>query len=203
RVFRGCALFGRGLRFGLGLGVRSAAHRHDHVEGVVLAAQLSGDDAHRAGGDQAAAVHAALDPLHVGLHRLHDLDVVALDRTGAHDQQVLGGHVDERQAGQLAAGHGVVDVRHLGEHVAQALQAELDVVADVAADVQAGITAQQVPTVGDVVALGDLDVAAGAAGRLQAERGDLVMAALRVDDRVGHAGTRLGGDDLPAAVAEV
>src|SRR5690606_14394115 len=77
------------------------------------------------------------------------------------------------------------------------------VVADVAADVQASVAAEQVPAIGNVIALGDLDVAAGAAGRLQAEGGGLVVAALRIDDRVGNAGARLVGRDLPAAVAEV
>src|SRR5690606_35169693 len=51
---------------GVGLVRALAAHRLDHVEGVVLAAQLGGDDAHRAGRDQVVGVHRALDPLAVG-----------------------------------------------------------------------------------------------------------------------------------------
>src|SRR3546814_7145455 len=45
------------------------AHRLGDVEGVVFAAELRGDDAHRARGHQVVGGHGALDPLHVGLHR--------------------------------------------------------------------------------------------------------------------------------------
>src|SRR5690606_24566360 len=108
-------------------------------------------------------------------------------------------------AAHVAAFHGVVDVRHAGEHRGQALQAELHVVADVAADVQAGVAADEVPAVLHVIGLGDLDVALdrAAAGRGQGELGDLVVAPAIVLDGVldALAGYRL--DDLPAAVADL
>src|SRR5690606_36918501 len=91
------------------------------------------------------------------------------------------------------------------QHVAHALQAELDVVADVAADVQARITADEVPAVLDVIGLGDLDVALdrATAGRGELELSELVVATLVVLDGVLDALARHGLDDLPAAIAHL
>src|SRR3546814_519568 len=162
----------------------------------------SGDDAHRARGHQVVGGHGALDPFHVGLHRSLDRLVVALDRAGLDDQQVLGRTLHDGQAAHPAAFHGVVDVRNGSQHVAQARKAQLHVVADVAADVEAGIATDQVPAVLDVVGLGDLDVALdrATAGRGQGELGDLVMAAALVLDRELDALVRDRLDQLPAAL---
>ena len=110
---------------------------------------------------------------------------------------------DLRRLGRVGLAQlGVVVVRHGGEHVAQARQAHLHVFADVAADVQAGVAADQVPAVVDVVGLRDLDVAATAAGRLEGELGALVAARLDVGQRIGHALARVAGGDLPAALPQ-
>src|SRR5690606_6613821 len=152
---------------GVGLVRALAAHRLDHVEGVVLAAQLGGDDAHRAGRDQVVGVHRALDPLAVGPHRALDGLVVALDRTGRNRQQVLGGQLDHAQVGQRHALGAVVHVRHRGQDAGELGQADLHVLAHVAAHVHAGVAPEQVPAVVHVVGLADLDVAPAAAGRTQ------------------------------------
>src|SRR5690606_8945224 len=187
---------------GVGLVRALAAHRLDHVEGVVLAAQLGGDDAHRAGRDQVVGVHRALDPLAVGPHRALDGLVVALDGAGRHRQQVLGGQLDHAQVGQRHAIGAVVHVRDRREDAGELGQADLHVLADVAAHVHAGVTAAQVPTVVDGVGLGDLDVASAATGRPQGEAHALVVAAVAVLERIDHAAVGLALDDLPGALAE-
>src|SRR5690606_12448636 len=197
-----CGLVVGLVRVGAGPGL---LHGLGDIEGVGLAAKFGGDDAHRAGGDEAIGIHRALDPLHVGLHRALDLLVVALDRAGLDDQQVLGGTLQVGHAAQLAALDGVVDVRDAGQHVGDALQAKLHVVADMTADVQAGVAADQVPAVLDVIGLGDLDVALDRAspGGGEPEFGELVVAALVVLDGELDALAGHRFDDLPAAVAHL
>ena len=175
--------------------------RQGHVEVVDLAAQLGGDDAHRAGGLEVVGSQGAVDPLHVAGHRGLDFVGAALDRTGAHGQQVLGRTLHEAQVLQGAALDRVVDVGHRGQDVGQAGQAQRHAVAHAAADVQAGVAADQVPAVVDVVGLGDLDVAPAPAGRLEDELGALVGALAVVLDGDGDAAARLGLGDRPAAAA--
>src|SRR5690606_37849503 len=116
--------------------------------------------------------------------------------------QVLGRDLDDRQVAQRDVVGAVVEVRHAGQHVRHARQAHLHVVADVAADVQAGVAADQVPAVFDVVGLGDLDVAVVLAGRLQQELHGLVVAARLVIDLDHDLLVRDALDDLPAAATD-
>src|SRR5690606_36772209 len=176
-----------------------AADRQGHVERVLLGAEVGGDDAHRAGGFQVVGIERALDPLLVVLDRLPDRLVAAVDVAGVDHQQVLGRHLDHGQVAQRDVVGAVVEVRHGGQHVGHAAQAQLHVVADVAADVQAGVTADQVPTVFDVIGLGDLDVAVVLAGGLQQELGGLVVTLGRVVDLDDDLLVGDAFDDLPAA----
>src|SRR5690606_4461573 len=130
---------------------------------------------------------------------LPDRRVAAVDVAGVDHQQVLGRHLDHGQVAQRAVVGAVVEVRHGGQHVAHAAQAQLHVVADVAADVQAGVTADQVPTVFDVIGLGELDVAVVLAGGLQQGLGGLVVTLGRVVDLDDDLLVGDAFDDLPAA----
>src|SRR5690606_10959472 len=104
--------------------------------------------------------------------------------------------------GQAHAVGAVVDVGHRGQDAGELGQAELHVLADVAAHVHAGVATQQVPAVVDAVGLGDLDVAAAAAGRPERERHALVVAAVGGLEVVDHPRIGLALDDFPAALAQ-
>src|SRR5690606_31230012 len=174
------------------------ADRLGHVEGVVLGAELVGDDAQRTVGLQVVGLHDLVDPLLVVVHGAHDYVVVALHGRRDHQQ------VDRRAVDELRCDLelGVVVVRHRGQHVGQALQAHLHRLAHARAHVQARVAAQQVHPVVDVVGLGDADVAVVPAGRRQGVGGALVLATLLVLDDEAHALVRDHVHDLPAALAQ-
>ncbi len=96
----------------------------------------------------------------------------------------------------------VVEARNGRQQVAELVQAALDVVADAVGDVQAGVTAEQVPTVVDGVALGDLDVLVALAGALEREGHALVFAAAAGVERVDDLLARLVFDQLPGTRAD-
>src|SRR6185312_13432077 len=86
----------------------------------------------------------------------------------------------------------VADVRHRGQHVLQAVQAELDERVRIAVDVQVGEAVHQVPAVLHVIRPGDVGELVAAALALQVE-GEGLVVALPAVVQVPHDLRALGG----------